>query len=273
MAKKRAEKKRADIYLTEVKAAESREQARRLIEEGRVFVNGKPISKPASLVEEGSHISVVEKLPYVSRGGVKLEKAIHDFKIDVRGKTAIDIGASTGGFTDCLLKHGARHVTAIDVGYGQLAWQLRSDPRVTVLERTNIRYIDPALLPSLADLITIDVSFISLEKIHDSVSKLLKPTGELIALVKPQFEVGKERVGKKGVVRSAEAHKDVLKRIWEFYERQGMFIKGLTFSPIKGPEGNIEFLLYASRMNESTSLKDREAIIDEVVETAHRQAK
>ncbi len=269
MAKKRAAKKRVDIYLTEAGITDSREQARRLVEEGKVFVDGKPVAKPASLVESGSHITILEKSSYVSRGGLKLEKALHTFGINPDGKVGIDVGASTGGFTDCLLKHGARQVIAIDVGYGQLAWSLRHDPRVVVMERTNIRYVNPEDLPSLADIITIDVSFISLEKVHESVAGLLKPDGVIIALVKPQFEAGREQVGKKGVVRDRQVHRQVLRRIWDFYEANGMFIKGLIFSPIKGPEGNIEFLMYIARQDTVALETEKEEIINRVVEEAH----
>ncbi len=263
-------KKRADAYLAETGIASSREQAHRLIEEGKVFANGKPVAKPASLIEAGSHITLLEKSSYVSRGGLKLEKALHVFGINPERKVGIDVGASTGGFTDCLLKHGARQVVAIDVGYGQLAWPLRHDPRVVVMERTNIRYVKPEDLPNLADIITIDVSFISLTKVHESVARLLKPDGVIIALVKPQFEAGRERVGKKGVVKDPEVHKDILRHIWDFYERSGMFVRGLTFSPIKGPEGNIEFLMYISRQDSAALGTEKEEMISKIVEEAHR---
>lgn len=262
-------KKRADVILVDAGVAASREQARRLISEGKAFADGKPISKPASLIDDYAHITVLEEPSYVSRGGLKLEKALHVFGIDPSGKTAIDVGASTGGFTDCLLRHGANRVVAIDVGYGQLAWSLRQDPRVIVMERTNIRYIKPEELPELADLATIDVSFISLEKIHDSVINLLKPGGEMVALVKPQFEVGKGLVGKKGVVKDAAAHRDVLMRLWDFYLDKGMVVKGLTYSPIKGPEGNIEFLMYIALGGSGIPVEDKEKVVDGVVGEAH----
>lgn len=263
-------KKRADVYLTETGIAGSREQARRLISEGKVLADGKPVSKPASLIDEHSHITVMEEPSYVSRGAYKLEKALDAFGVDPAGKLAVDVGASTGGFTDLLIRLGAEKVVAIDVGYGQLAWSLRQDPRVVVMERTNIRNVKPEDLPALADLITIDVSFISLEKIHEAVVGLLKPYGEIIALIKPQFEAGRERVGKKGVVKDPEVHRDVLKSLWEFYEANGMFIKGLTYSPIKGPEGNIEFLMYLTRFN-SGALKDKDEVIDRIVKEAHEE--
>jgi len=263
-------KKRADIYLTEKGIAGSREQARRLINEGKVLADGKPVSKPASLIDEHSHITVIEQPSYVSRGAFKLEKAIDSFGIEPEGKFAVDVGASTGGFTDLLLRCGAEKVAAIDVGYGQLAWSLRQDPRVIVMERTNIRDVKPEDLPALADLVTIDVSFISLEKIHEAIKSLLKHDGEIVALIKPQFEAGRERVGKKGVVRDPEVHKDVIRRLWDFYEEHGMFVKGLTYSPIKGPEGNIEFLIYLSRID-SGALKDKDEVIERVVEEAYEE--
>ncbi|MDI6815597.1 MAG: TlyA family RNA methyltransferase [Actinomycetota bacterium] len=262
-------KKRADKYLVQSGLVESREQAQRLIMARKVFVDAKPIEKPSSLVDEGGHITIAQDDSYVSRGGLKLEKALQEFSIDPAGKLAIDIGASTGGFTDCLLRRGLKQVVAIDVGYGQLAWSLRKDPRVIVLERTNIRHVKPDDIPYLADLITIDVSFISLQKILLSVLALLAPGGEIVALVKPQFEAGRERVGKKGVVKDPTVHRDVLNETWEFFEKNGMRIKGLSFSPIKGPEGNLEFLLYATGDGLPVGESERKRIIDAVVEKAH----
>jgi len=264
-------KKRADIYVVETGLVSSREQAQRLISEGKVFADGRPVGKPSSLIEEGSHVTILEETSYVSRGGLKLEKALHRFGVNPEGMLAVDVGASTGGFTDCLLRHGAKTVVAIDVGYGQLAWSLRQDPRVIVMERTNIRYVKPDDLPQPADLITIDVSFISLKKIHDSVMGLLRPGGKIIALVKPQFEAGRERVGKKGVVKDPKVHGDILKDLWEFYEAKGLFVRGLIYSPIKGPEGNIEFLLYLSLDGKVSSDEEREGIVEAVVEEAHRE--
>ncbi|MBS3908279.1 MAG: TlyA family RNA methyltransferase [Actinobacteria bacterium] len=262
-------RKRADVYLVESGLVESREQARRLIIARKVYVDAKPIEKPSSLVDEGGHITIDRDDSYVSRGGLKLEKALREFSIDPTGKAAIDIGASTGGFTDCLLSKGVKQVVAVDVGYGQLAWSLRQDPRVIVLERTNIRHVKPDDLPYLADLITIDVSFISLQKILSSVLALLAPDGEIVALVKPQFEAGRARVGKKGVVKDPTVHKDVLNETWEFFEKNGMRIKGISFSPIKGPEGNLEFLLYAAGDGAPVGESERKRIIDAVVEKAH----
>lgn len=262
-------RKRADIYLVESGLVESREHAQRLIAARKVYVDAKPIEKPSSLVDAGGHITITQDDAYVSRGGLKLEKALQEFAIDPTGKLAIDIGASTGGFTDCLLRHGAKHVVAIDVGYGQLAWSLREDPRVTVLERTNIRYVTTDDIPHLADLITIDVSFISLQKILPIVAALLAPGGEIVALVKPQFEAGRARVGKKGVVKDASVHRDVLSETWDFFEQNGMRINGLSFSPIKGPEGNLEFLLHIAGDGSPAGESERKEIINEVVGRAH----
>jgi len=264
-------RKRADVYLVEAGIVESREQARRLINEGKVFADGKPVGKPASLIEDGSHITVLEPTTYVSRGGLKLEKALHEFAINPEGKFCVDVGASTGGFTDCLLRHGARRVVAIDVGYGQLAWSLRQNPKVVVMERTNIRYVAPADLEEPADLVTVDASFISLEKILESILNLMKPDGELIALVKPQFEAGRERIGKKGVIKDPEVHKDILMHIWDHFKKSGLFVKGLIYSPIKGPEGNIEFLIYASRIGPGIPEEDKAGIVDNIVEKAHEE--
>ncbi|MBE0447534.1 MAG: TlyA family RNA methyltransferase [Actinobacteria bacterium] len=264
-------KKRADIYLVEAGLVSSREQAQRLINGGKVFIDGRPVGKASSLIEERSHVTILEEASYVSRGGLKLEKALHKFGVNPGGKFTIDVGASTGGFTDCLLRHGAKTVVTIDVGYGQLAWSLRRDPRVIVMERTNIRYVKPEDLPQLADIVTIDVSFISLKKIHGSIARLLEPDGRIIALVKPQFEAGRERLGKKGVVKDSRIHKDILNELWVFYEEEGMVIRSLTYSPIKGPEGNIEFLLYLSFNGVRTSHPDRARVIDDIVEEAHRE--
>lgn len=262
-------RKRADIYLVESGLVESREQAQRLIAARKVYVDARPVEKPSSLVDEGGHITIEPDDSYVSRGGLKLEKALQEFAIDVNGKLAIDVGSSTGGFTDCLLRNGAKHVVAIDVGYGQLAWTLREDPRVTVLERTNIRHVKPGDISYLADLITIDVSFISIQKIMSSVEALLAPGGSIVALVKPQFEAGRERVGKKGVVKDAAVHKDVLSETWDCFEGHGLGIKGLSFSPIKGPEGNLEFLIHVAGDGSPAGENEKKTTIDKVVGKAH----
>lgn len=236
-------KKRIDLRLVEEGKFTSREQAQRAIMAGMVWVNGKRIEKASQPVEEEDQISVVgagEK--YVSRGGYKLEKAIVEFGLKVSGKVCLDAGASTGGFTDCLLQAGAAHVDAIDVGYGQLAWKLRQDPRVTVWERQNIRHFAKDLLKTTPSLITADLSFISLELVLAKFKELIAVGGDLVTLIKPQFEAGRENVGKKGVVRDQGVHREVLKRLAENAPQKGWHLVNLTFSPIRGPEGNIEFL-------------------------------
>ncbi len=240
------EKARLDRLLVDRGLAESRERAQALILAGQVLVNGQKQEKAGALVLRGADIRILgEVLPYVSRGGVKLEAALREFKIDASGKTALDVGASTGGFTDCLLQHGASKVYAVDVGYGQIAWKIRQDKRVVVIERTNIRDIDPSLISEPIDIITIDVSFISLEKVIPSVIDFLKPGGDLIALVKPQFEVGREQVGKGGIVRDEAARKGAVDRVAGFIRSNGFEVKGLIQSPITGQDGNVEFLVHA----------------------------
>lgn len=225
---------------------ESREKARALIIEGKVLVNGVKVEKPGSLVDENSEVTLCgETLPYVSRGGLKLEHAIKHFSIEVEDKVAMDIGASTGGFTDCLLKHGAKRVYAIDVGYGQLAWKLRTDPRVIAIERTNIRYMERERIPEPVDISTIDVSFISLKLVIPKVLEFLKPQGEIVALIKPQFEVGKGEVDKGGIVKSEEKRAKAVERIKNFFECLSLQVIGVVESPIKGQKGNIEYLIYA----------------------------
>jgi len=256
-------KQRLDVILVERGLAESREKAQALILAGKVLVEGKVISKPGAFVHPKASIEVKEGLPYVSRGGLKLEFALKTFGVDPAGKVAIDVGASTGGFTDCLLQHGASKVYAVDVGYGQLAWKLRQDPRVVVLERTNIRYL--ASLPELVDLATIDVSFISLRLVLPPVLNLLKPEAEIVALIKPQFEAGREKVGKKGVVRDPQVHREVLESLIDFAHGLGLSTSGLTVSPLLGPEGNVEFFAYWTRGIEARQL-DLAKAIEECVE-------
>ena len=238
-------KQRLDSYLTEQGYFENRTRAQAAIMAGQILVNEQKIDKPGTPVPEGAQIRLLgEKMPYVSRGGFKLEKALQIFPITVTGKVMADIGASTGGFTDCALQNGAAKVYAIDEGYGQLAWKLRSDPRVVNLERTNVRFVDENSLPEQVEAATIDVAFISLEKVLPAVKKILQPSGFVIALVKPQFEAGREHIGKKGVVRDPAVHQDVLTRVIALARAEGFKAAGLDFSPIKGPEGNIEYLLY-----------------------------
>lgn len=242
--------RRLDVEVAERGLVPSREQARAAILEGRVSVNGAVMTKAGASVSPESTIIVAAGAPFVSRGGVKLAGALDDFGIDPGGLRAIDVGASTGGFTDCLLQRGAVSVTAVDVGYGQLAWSLRNDPRVRVLERTNIRSADVETLGGPYDLAVIDVSFIGLSKVLPFVLPLLTPEGSVIALVKPQFEAGKGRVGKKGVVREASVHHEVLEGVVRAVEAANWVVRRLGWSPITGPEGNIEFWIWAARTGE-----------------------
>ena len=236
-------KKRLDVLLTEQGYADSRSKAQAIIMSGQVYVNGQKADKPGVSYEETVELEVRGAVcPYVSRGGLKLEKALRDFGVKPVGYVCSDSGASTGGFTDCLLQQGAKKVFAIDVGYGQLDWKIRSDDRVVVMERTNIRYVTPEDLGEPLDLSVIDVSFIGLEIVLPTIKTLLKPTGQVLCLIKPQFEAGKENVGKKGVVRDPKIHKMVLDNFVSLVDGLGFKILGLTFSPVKGPEGNIEFL-------------------------------
>lgn len=238
-------RERLDKLLVERGLASSRTEAQGRILAGSVLVDDRPVTKVGTLVAEQAILRVKSKaLPYVSRGGVKLERALEEFKIDVTGLTVLDVGASTGGFTDCLLARGAREVFAVDVGYGQLDWKLRNDPRVRVFEKANIRFFDVATLPRRAELATIDVSFISLKLVLPAVKKLLVATGEIIALIKPQFEVGKGKVGKGGVVRSAAEHLRVIDEIKDAAAPLGYEPRGIVESPLLGPKGNTEFLIH-----------------------------
>ena len=243
-------KKRLDVLLTERGHADTRTKAQAIIMSGLVYVGGQKADKPGVSYEESVEIEVRSgACPYVSRGGLKLEKALRDFGVDPTGYVCSDSGASTGGFTDCLLQQGASKVFAIDVGYGQLDWKIRSDERVVVMERTNIRYVTPEDLGEPLDLSVIDVSFISLKIVLPTIKTLLKPTGQVLCLIKPQFEAGKDKVGKKGVVREPETHKEVLDGFVALANELDFKILGLTFSPVKGPEGNIEFLGHLSLDN------------------------
>ena len=236
-------KKRLDVLLVERLYADTRSKAQAIIMSGNVYVNGQKADKSGTSFEETVDIEVRGAVcPYVSRGGLKLEKALRDFGVKPEGYVCSDSGASTGGFTDCLLQQGAKKVFAIDVGYGQLDWKIRSDERVVVMERTNIRYVTPEDLGEPLDLSVIDVSFIGLEIVLPTIKTLLKPTGQVLCLIKPQFEAGKENVGKKGVVRDPKIHQMVLDNFVSLVDGLGFKILGLTFSPVKGPEGNIEFL-------------------------------
>ena len=237
-------RQRLDLLLVERQLVASREEGRRRILAGEVRVNQQPVTKAGNLVDAAAAISVKAAPPYVSRGGVKLEKALRQFAIEVAGKNCLDIGASTGGFTDCLLAHGAAKVIAVDVGYGQLDWKLRNDARVVVLEKTNVRHLAPASLPFVPQLATIDASFISLKLILPKVRSLIAPQGTVIALIKPQFEVGKGKVGKGGVVRSAAEHQRVIDEISLSAAECGFRVLAVTESPLLGPKGNKEFLLH-----------------------------
>ncbi|WFD09047.1 TlyA family RNA methyltransferase [Tepidibacter hydrothermalis] len=267
-------KKRIDILLVENGHFESRERAKKSLMAGLVFVDGQRCDKAGTLVKEDCKITVKGKLiPYVSRGGLKLEKSIKNFDVDVKGKVCLDIGSSTGGFTDCMLQNGAIKVFSIDVGYGQLAWKLRQDDRVVCMERTNIRHVEVEDLGEYADFSSIDVSFISLRLVIPKAKELLKENGEIIALIKPQFEAGREKVGKKGVVRDKQTHIDVIKRITEFVYKNGFDILNLDYSPVKGPEGNIEYLLHIRKnndLNEKNELNYDETIL-KVVEDSHKK--
>lgn len=238
-------KKRLDVLLVEKGYADTRSKAQAIIMSGQVYVAGQKADKPGISYEETVDLEVrTGGCPYVSRGGLKLEKALRDFGVDPTGYVCSDSGASTGGFTDCLLQQGASKVFAIDVGYGQLDWKIRSDPRVVVMERTNVRYVTPEQLGEPLDLSVIDVSFISLKIVLPVIKTFLKSTGQVLCLIKPQFEAGKEKVGKKGVVRDPAVHKEVLDNFVSLANELEFKILGLTFSPVKGPEGNIEFLAH-----------------------------
>ena len=240
----RAPRVRLDMLLVERGLAESRERAQALILAGEVSVADRPATKPGQLVPADAAISVRQPLPYVSRGGLKLERALDAFGLDVTGLVVLDVGASTGGFTDCLLKRGARRVYAVDVGFGQLDWRLRRDPRVVVMEKTNVRHLEA--LPEAPDAAVADVSFISLTLALAPVVALLKPSGWIVALIKPQFEAGKEQVSRGGVVRDPAVHRVVLLKVLEWGASAGLFARGAVPSPIKGPAGNVEFLGYLS---------------------------
>ncbi|MBO4445913.1 MAG: TlyA family RNA methyltransferase [Clostridia bacterium] len=243
-----SDKKRLDIAVFEQGHTDSREKARALIMAGQVYVNGQKELKAGAQVKPYDSIEVRgSKMPYVSRGGYKLEKALQVFPINLEGKTCMDIGASTGGFTDCMLQNGAAKVYAIDVGYGQLAWKLRSDDRVINLERTNFRNCTRAEVPDEIDFASVDVSFISLKIILPVMRELLKSGGQAVCLIKPQFEAGREKVGKKGVVRELSTHEEVLNDLTAFAVQNGFTLSGLDFSPIKGPEGNIEYLMFIEK--------------------------
>ncbi len=264
------EKKRADVILFEKGLVESREKGKRIIMEGSVFIGDSRVDKPGEKYSMDVDIKIRSNpLKYVSRGGLKLERAMAAFDLDLHESVCMDMGASTGGFTDCMLQSGARKVYSVDVGYGQLDWKLRSDPRVVVHERTNIRHMDTDTIPDRMDFISIDVSFISLRLILPVAFKLLKEEGALVALVKPQFEAGRDKVGKKGIVREKSTHREVVDNVIAFSRDIGFYPHGLTFSPITGTTGNIEFLLLLKKVE--AGMDERE--IDQVIEEAHENLK
>ena len=243
---KKALKIRLDRLLVERGLVESRERGHALVLAGQVLVNGQKQNKAGTLVPEAAEVRILgDALPYVSRGGMKLEAALREFNVDVSRKTALDAGASTGGFTDCLLQHGAAKVYAVDVGYGQLAWKLRQDPRVVTIERVNIRDMSPTLVAEPVDIAVIEVSFISFEKDVTAILNCMKVDSEIIALIKPQFEVGRENVGKGGIVRDVAARNAAVKRVEDFIRSLGLEVKGIIQSPITGQDGNVEFLIHA----------------------------
>lgn len=260
-------KERLDTLLVERGFFESRSRAQAAIMAGQVLVNEQKIDKTGTQVAPDAVIRLLGgDLKYVSRGGLKLEKAVACFNLDLTGKVAADIGASTGGFTDCALQNGAARVYAIDVGYGQLAWKLRSDERVINMERTNVRYLEADSLPEKVDAATIDVAFISLDKVLPAVKKILADDGIVIALIKPQFEAGKENVGKKGVVRDPAVHLTVINNVISIAKELNFKIAGLDYSPVKGPEGNIEYLLY---LKNAVDAEDVDVIPEEIVKSSH----
>lgn len=270
------EKIRLDVLLVERGLVETREKAKRLIMQGIVYSGDERLDKPGTKVPASIPITIKgEKMPYVSRGGYKLEKALKTFAVSVKDKVMIDIGASTGGFTDCALQHGARYVYAVDVGYNQLAWKLRQDERVIVMERTNFRYMKPAdLEKDLPEFATIDVSFISLKIILPVLKTILVPGGDCIALIKPQFEAGRDKVGKKGIVRDPFVHIEVLNEIIGFALTEGYDVQNLTYSPITGGDGNIEFLVHLTWTGENKQGTNQLAVpVERIVKEAHEQLK
>lgn len=254
-------KTRLDVYLFEQGLAESREKARSIIMSGNVYVNNQKADKAGFSVNEGDEVEVRGKQnPYVSRGGLKLDKAMAVFDITLDGKVCMDIGASTGGFTDCMLQNGATKVFSVDVGYGQLAWKLRCDERVVNMERTNIRNVTEEQIGEKLDFASVDVSFISLKHVLPVARKLLKEGGEMVCLIKPQFEAGREKVGKKGVVRDINVHYEVVENIIALAENEGFFPSALDYSPIKGPEGNIEYIIHLKTVETDCDIDVRKVV-------------
>lgn len=258
---------RLDVYLTEKGLAPSREKAKAYIMAGTVYVNNQKTDKAGALVSEEDNVEMRgKKMPYVSRGGLKLEKAVEAFGLDLADKVCMDAGASTGGFTDCMLKNGATKVYSVDVGYGQLAWELRTNERVVNLERTNIRYLTQDQVPEKVSFISADLSFISLKLVLPVLKNFLTADGQMVCLIKPQFEAGREKVGKKGVVRDKSVHEEVIENIYLFAQSIGLYAHGLDFSPVRGPEGNIEYLIWLSQADDNIVPAD---IIPELVNKSH----
>ncbi|MDR1699588.1 MAG: TlyA family RNA methyltransferase [Lachnoclostridium sp.] len=264
-------KQRLDVLLVSRGLAESREKAKAIIMTGNVFVKNERIDKAGQAVPDDCPIEIKGKpMKYVSRGGYKLERAIESFAIDLNGKVCLDVGSSTGGFTDCMLQNGAVKVIAVDVGTNKLAWKLRKDPRVVSMEKTNIRYVTPEDMKEKAEFASVDVAFISLTRVLEPIYKLMEYGGEIVCLIKPQFEAGREKVGKKGVVRSKDTHQEVVEMVTAFAAECKLTLLGLDFSPIRGPEGNIEYLLYMRKEDGERSQSEwKREIIREVVERAH----
>lgn len=265
-------KERLDVLLVQRGLAPSREKAKAIIMSGIVFVDNQKEDKAGSFFDDKVNIEVRGKtLKYVSRGGLKLEKAMEEFGVELTGKVCMDVGASTGGFTDCMLQNGAVKVYSVDVGHGQLAWKLVQDERVVCMDKTNIRYVTPEDIDNVLDFASIDVSFISLTKVLLPVKNLLKDNGQVVCLIKPQFEAGRDKVGKKGVVRDKNVHIEVIENIIQFAKEIGFLILNLDYSPVKGPEGNIEYLLYLEKMPEDIDIKHIEVDAVKVVEDSHCQ--
>ena len=277
-------KKRLDVLLVEQGLADSREKAKAIIMSGIVYVDNNKEDKAGTTFDETAKIEVRgNTLKYVSRGGLKLEKAMDHFGVELAGKVCMDVGASTGGFTDCMLQNGAVKVYSVDVGHGQLAWKLRNDERVVCMEKTNIRYVTPEDIDDKIEFASIDVSFISLTKVLPAVKELLTDSGEIVCLIKPQFEAGREKVGKKGVVREKSTHLEVIQMVMAYAAEIGFEIRNLEFSPIKGPEGNIEYLLYLHKPEQASeeTVTGEEALAkaekecpvssEQVVEEAHME--
>lgn len=265
-------KERLDVLLVRQGLAESREKAKAVIMAGCVYVNDQKEDKAGAMFDE-TKVSLEVRgntLRYVSRGGLKLEKAIEVFGVQLDGKVCMDIGASTGGFTDCMLQNGAKKVYSVDVGHGQLAWKLRNDERVVCMEKTNFRYMTPEDVSEPIEFASVDVSFISLDKILGPAYQLLTPDAQMVCLIKPQFEAGKDKVGKKGVVRDPQVHREVIESVFAFTAASGFEILKLDFSPIRGPEGNIEYLMYLGKAAQGEREAQDTALVQEVVERAHQ---